>query len=675
MIDKLRGIKGKIFFCILGVLMSLVCFLLIPKLIVKTDFFCQSTEIAAVDSGGVAEIGESHSVATQSFVASYDNLKSLGVKVALFNQTNHGKITCELLDEKEKVLAEKIIDLLYVEDNAEVEFAFDHAVQLEEETYYVRFSVETENDYKVGLYYDTKAPYPDGTLMMDEEEIEGDLYLIQYGYNNGADYKMVYFIFLSIFMVLIMLMLHESIVKSKFDEITCLDWIFCGAAILSCCLLFNQAGDMIITIKHSKDLLHVMKNGQILEFYHYVLDKALLGKYGVESISLAANYNIFLYLILAVIMFPFFIVTKLFSITYSEYAMLTYYNIILALGILFSAYLVYRIVEKFSIKENKKCARNTVYLYLTSLVLLNATVGFSQLDIFYIIIMLFSILKLQQGKMYWFSFIMSISIMLKSFPILIFIPILLIYEKKIGKIILNLLIGVSSPLIVGFLLKQDAAYSYTQQRMQGIYQFKERLVYSQIDLGMGGCALFILLYVLLVIYCYDKDLEKEQKWKAIVAIPVLVFSGIMIFVGWHPQWIAIIAPFLAMSIGIGSGRRSKLLCEWALGLVYCLTSFWKYEHLADNTMISRSIFGELMNHNYNGITIAKMINSNTIYPWLLLTVFYGLNIYFCYSLVQDLKVKTEDLVIEDYDRWMVLGRCASVFGIIIVFLTMYFYVG
>jgi hypothetical protein len=474
-------------------------------------------------------------------------------------------------------------------------------------------------------------------------------------------------------------MLYESLHSENFDKITKCDIAFVVVAILSCCLIFNQGWDMDITIKHAEDFLRCVKNLDFKGFYDVALEKAVTGQYSSPSITYAANYNIFMYMILAIIIVPVVLLKKCVGIEYSEIDILTYYNLFLALVMVISVYLLYKLIIDMQWEtESRDVAKRVCFLYVSSIVLLFSTVGFAQLDMFYIIIMLIALRRYVKQQYIQFALWMSVSIMLKSFPILIFIPLILLVEKKLVRIFMYLILGLSSSILYKMLFGTNLGYTYTKAQLEQLYGFTNRLTQNGMNVGMGFCAFFVLAFVVMCIWCFDRDIDESKAWKYVILIPLIVYSCLMIFVLWHPQWLAIIAPFIAMAVGVDTKRRSNIYCEWGIGVMYCLTSLVYYQTNVDNYMVNNGLLSELVDHQYSGITFAACIGGvSSILPSVIISVMVALILYFCYCSVVDIgKMRMIDECSGVYfNRGTVLVRCATIYALCVLFLFMFFYVG
>lgn len=668
--------KQNVFVYLLAALMLTIgLYIVIPVLVEKVDLFSRKQVHNGVQNN-IIEL-ENQEV-KQTFVPYFEKLNGIEVRFCTYGKLNHGDIVLELWDDSlNQKTAEITKRMELLKDNQNEMFYFDKTVSLDKtHTYSIRIrAYGVEKDDVVALYIVEEDTYGEGTLTVSGIT-EGDLLFSTYGINDGCANKPLFFICMFILLILICLMVFYIVNENKcFDHIGKMDMVFVISAMFFCCTLFNQGGDMSITIKHSRDLISLIKSGDFLEFYTIVLDKALSGGYGIESIQVSANYNIVLYLLLAIGILPFVMIYKLLGVQYTETGILLWVNLLLTIAVVYSGFLLYKIALDMKMKENR--AKMTGYLYLSSILLIFSTVGFSQLDIFYILIMLWALRKYLNYEYVKFSLFMSVAIMLKSFPIIIFVPLILVVEKRLLHIIKYLLLGVSSTLVYGLIFGNNYGYAVTKEELGELYNFAGRLFASGTPVGIGNCAFYIVIVVCLCVWIFGKECKKEDVWKYVIIIPTVLFGTFMIFVGWHPQWLAVLAPFLALALGTITKNRELLYCEWGIGVMYCIVSMWTYQKNVDVYMVNHGVLPMFTNYYYQGITFREMVEHIDYFLMISSSVLVALLGYFCYNTTMEiLHMKDindfQNIYLERGSVWI---RIAFIYGLCMMFLICYFYIG
>src|SRR5699024_8599457 len=135
------------------------------------------------------------------------------------------------------------------------------------------------------------------------------------------------------------------------------------------------------------------------------------------------------------------------------------------------------------------------------------------------------------------------AISLKLFALLIFIPLLLLKEKKIWKIILY---GLGAISLLAF---AKIIYHNAPMYMESMTTFEDnmfaKLSLSYIVSPFGNISIFVLLYALVCIWCYSKKiLDKNLQNLYTLYIPLVIFGFFTVFCQIHPQWIILLVPYL-----------------------------------------------------------------------------------------------------------------------------------
>lgn len=133
-----------------------------------------------------------------------------------------------------------------------------------------------------------------------------------------------------------------------------------------------------------------------------------------------------------------------------------------------------------------------------------------------------------------FILFFSIAITFKYFALLIFIPLLLLREKKIEKVV------TSSFFVMLVFLLEVGFYIHSAAFRNGVFGFgAARYIFNaSIDLAFTQIKIFLLGWVLTCAWAYFKETENktdEIKW-------ALYFCSIVVFLSfglsmWHPQWL------------------------------------------------------------------------------------------------------------------------------------------
>jgi hypothetical protein len=308
---------------------------------------------------------------------------------------------------------------------------------------------------------------------------------------------------------------------SKYDLI-----VFFVMAVF-CSLCFQQ-GDLLHTGGSSITYL----NGHILDFYEANALPMEVNNYLPSTYILFALWNIPLKL--------FGIVTE--PTVAVGMVPILWYKLLTSLFYMATAGIMYRIgmTIGFGAKKSKLCA----YVFLTSPLAFYSQFIFGQNDIFTVFFMLLGLYYYFEDKIPMFVFYFSIALTFKYFPIFIFMPLLLLKEKDIWRIIKKCF------LVMIPLGAEVALYFSSPAFKTGVLGFHATGYIFNPSIEIGGVAIRIIVVAWLSIcgWAYFKDARtgvETTKWG-------LYFSNLVLFLLfgvsiWHPQWLLFAVPFWVLT--------------------------------------------------------------------------------------------------------------------------------
>ncbi len=183
-------------------------------------------------------------------------------------------------------------------------------------------------------------------------------------------------------------------------------------------------------------------------------------------------------------------------------------------------------------------------LFATSPIAIFAVFIFSQYDVIGVFFTLTGIYFYFQKKFLRFAFFFSIAISFKYFACFIYLPLVLIIEKRPLHLIKYGLIGI---LVTAL---QIGAYWHSDVFQTSFFALAGDKTGEAMHRGK---AIYIaLLYALLCGYAYLSKVKltlMESTWTASAILICTLAYGLMFsLVRWHPQWLLILMPFFALSI-------------------------------------------------------------------------------------------------------------------------------
>lgn len=307
------------------------------------------------------------------------------------------------------------------------------------------------------------------------------------------------------------------------------DIIIYGIILLSCFLLFQQT-DLLHTTSSSYAYL----NGRFQDFYDY--NKLIVG---------GNDYFPIIYAIFAIWNFPLHVLGLTSDITLSGYSGITVIEVIwskLLLVIFFfaTAVMMYK-TALIVTEENQNQSRLTAGIFATAPIGVFAVFIFGQYDIigtFFTISGFYFYLRKDFRRFAW---LFSIALSFKFFAVLLFIPLLLLAEKRLLQLVKLTAIALVVPVIQLLLYWNNQAFS------GHIFSLATSKV-DNVTRVILSLAVLVIAYSSICIYAFIKKPKDDSEWRKIsIFISIAAYGLMFAFVVWHPQWLIIITPFFALA--------------------------------------------------------------------------------------------------------------------------------
>jgi len=407
---------------------------------------------------------------------------------------------------------------------------------------------------------------------------------------------------------------------NKVEKPHLIDYLFFGVIILFLYFSFNH-GDITATSVHGKVLLDMVWKGKnILEFYDinqgtaaYLLPQYII--FGIWSIPVKI-----VYFILGLSRIGINEVGRIRGFT------LWWYKLLPTLFYVSSAFLIYKIGLLLQMDKNK--AKWMSFIFLTFPMAVFSQFIFGQYDIIGVFFELIMIYFFLQKKLLKASLICMIAVTFKVFPIFIFLPLILLYEKKVFKIIGYTIISFSGYLFFNLLFSGSEMFKISNQFNNGMFQ---RLFSIGIGTNFGNISFFIFAFFAVCIFAYfinieDKDELTIQKY--ILYIPLFVYSVFFSFVLYHPQWILVLVPYLVINIFLNKNTKGMMFIAIGTNIGFLFTTMSLWTQNVDANMINLGIFPRIFgffNSGENFKSLNKIASfSGKIPSSLYLTLFVGM---------------------------------------------------
>ncbi|MEG1496958.1 MAG: hypothetical protein RR385_06210 [Clostridiales bacterium] len=411
------------------------------------------------------------------------------------------------------------------------------------------------------------------------------------------------------------------------------DWILFLVLAIICFGSFEHS-DIIHTATGALGYL----NGHIWDFYEYG-----------DSFIQGMNYLPSTFLLFAIWDIPLFLLNIITEPTMgvSVFAIM-WFKLLPVSVYLVSGFILYKIGREIGLKNST--AKAMMYIFYTAPIGFFSQFIFGQYDIFTIFFMLLGFLYFLKEDRMKFILFFAIAITFKYFALLIFLPLLLLQEKNIKKIIIQFIL-VLIPIMAQVLL-----YFHSMVFRSDVLGFTatESVLQSNIVITQGlGLSIVILGWVFLCGWAYfiqTKTKTDNAQWS--IYFCNLVTCVVFGFSLWHPQWLLIAVPFWTMGTIINKKRTAFFWLDIILFIVFLMLVVTIHETNVDQTLFMGGIFRQF--YYSSAITMARLFifnNANVLF-----SLFTG--ILMVYTIFKHPKYCEDDFSAIDIlpDRNLLRGR-------------------
>lgn len=252
-------------------------------------------------------------------------------------------------------------------------------------------------------------------------------------------------------------------------------------------------------------------------------------------------------------------------------------------------------------------------IYITSPFVIFSTMIFSGYDIFSVIFSLIGFYYFLKKDLIKFAIFFSIAITFKFFALIIFGPLLLLKEKKIIPLIKYSSIAISLTIITALPFIDNISFFRSI-----LFVMEEKLSYGEFNLLQIA---FISFYLSICIYALKfKGKNKEHFFKTSIYIAYLSYAALFFTTKFHPQWILLIMPFIALSYAFNKKKNYHIFFIEMLGFIafiFLTINIWKNN--IDQKMLAQGPLSQLLPQPQ--FMMADFFNFHSIKP-LLMIIFY-----------------------------------------------------
>lgn len=326
---------------------------------------------------------------------------------------------------------------------------------------------------------------------------------------------------------------------------------------LACVIAFFMTqfayNDCVVLLRCSVNFWHALFDGIPMNFYQY-------GRFIEHTTTFpslipgGAAYPLLAYLPTSIYCFPLYLLERFANVDlFANAWAVMYLKAGLILASCVSAFLIRRILLELDVR--REVADIAPLLYLSAALFFVGTVVVGQLEAITVLLMLLGYRAFYQRKTAPFVAYFALALSFKYFAIFAFVPLLLLYEKNLWRIVRNGALAILPTLLVFLLTRQDInarvgkIADYTGTLFTENYfltgWFPET---SYIPFGNGTVNLLLLGLIALCLYCYlQRPQDRRQlayygAFAGFAAYVLFAFTPPMVF----PYWPVLLTPFAVL---------------------------------------------------------------------------------------------------------------------------------
>lgn len=363
------------------------------------------------------------------------------------------------------------------------------------------------------------------------------------------------------------------------------DWALLGAITALAFMTFLY-GDVKATFEHSFNFLDSVFAGRPQDFYQIAIENSTFGH--------PAVYDVPIYAIFGLWNIPTYLLSRFGDLDYltSTPAHL-WLKLMLVLFTLVAARLMMAIAKKLGMSADR--SKWVAFYFLSSMALFVPVFVIVQYDIISITFMLAGVLAYMKGNTRSFLLWFLAANTLKLFALFIFIPLVLLREKRLLRAFSQIVVGVLGLVLCRLLYRGDLAFEVSTGGFTDLMLDRLRTAGFTWQSSIP-VPLFVVFIVGLAIFAYAKRASSERELHAFaIYLSLAAFLVFCAIVPLNPYWIALVAPFSVLII-FTNPRHLTLnsLLEVSIGssllLIYMLVGFSMY-----NSGIFRDlVFGQFI---------------------------------------------------------------------------------
>lgn len=350
-------------------------------------------------------------------------------------------------------------------------------------------------------------------------------------------------------------------------QVSGINWIVVLLSIAVPCFSFWYM-DTNSIVRCGIDVFRSIVAGRFGDFYAFAKESQLQALMGHEP-----TYDIIFYITVGIWELPISIIETITHISAKPNTIgMIYSKSLLIFFLLLSSEMIRKIAIELGISEqNSKWAK---YMFLTSGFIYSYTCIAGQYDIMGIFFSLVGVYYYLKGDMKKFGLLFIVAVQYKFFPVFIFLPLLLLKEKNIEKIILYIIGPVLSVLLFRVPFMNDGIAIAEKNAINA--DMVDRILRNRIEIFETEIPLSFLFVGAVCIWCYLKDMDEKDKKYYAIWIPFLTLGVLFMSFPFFPYWIVYLTPWIPLLYYMRNDMTTKFF--WLETGMTASIMFAQYSH-------------------------------------------------------------------------------------------------
>ncbi len=377
-----------------------------------------------------------------------------------------------------------------------------------------------------------------------------------------------------------------------------LEIVLFGLAAAFCWLAFAHP-DIQETARHGYILIRSTLDGNFFGFF----EDTFYRTYGYGYVN-AAHYNILMYILYALWELPLYIIEQIGGFAFSDVFLSMWCK---AIGVGFylgCGLLCGRLAQQIGC--SKEASAWAPLLFWLNPISFFSTLVMGQYDSIALLFLLWALTAYFDKKYLRFSLLMGVGMVFKFFPLFVFVPLILLVEKRFLHIVKYLAVSMwlYIPTTLLFAGRTGDAAFFNQL-------MTDRLFASTFAGGAMDYSAFGFMMVLIcaaAFFLRPADTAQWQRWSLYLGLAA--FTALFTFVLWHPQWLIMLVPFLLLTTLQQSRPMGFAYIELAFYIGFFVMMAMLYPRALEGNLFDMGVFQPLVGISFSG---ADAVQHNAFY--------------------------------------------------------------